>query len=311
MGTKGLVGAALAAWVVAGCGVSETQGTDSSSLKTVKANVVHENGVVLNGINPNGTLLNKVLVSVQYDSARIPGTGRPLEQVWLMGSEFHGLRNQQELSGQDFRQARFFGDLDDGSRVALRIDSVTQGTGTDSDVWSYRVSYQEPQDGQWYPLCKTLDGTVSDAIALEGQWNYGQGVTGGGSKVYSSTSFTFACDGYALAKCVRFGYKPWDSVNGVSLADYHQSCTRLLRADFCGDGTPHTVNGNLVNIYDSASVQTDAENWGAEAEWNANGASCFTSHNRSTTPIQCADGRLVNSCGQGFSSNTLLISETP
>ncbi len=219
--------------------------------------------------------------------------------------------DQQELFGQDFMGMHFLGDLDDGAQVALRIDGITQGSGADQDVWSYSVSYQEPQDGQWYPLCRTLDGTVSEAIALDGTWNYSQGVVGGGSKVPSTTAFTFACDGYALAKCVRFGYAPWRSVNRVSLEDYHQACTRLLRADFCGDGTPHTVNGNLVNIYDALNVQVDTESWGAEAEWNSDGARCFTSHNRSTTPIQCADGRMVDTCGQSFSPGTRIISETP
>jgi hypothetical protein len=321
MGAKGLVGAALAAWVVVGCGVAETQEPGTSSLETAKAAVVVANGIQLNGINPNGinpnginpngVLVNRTLLAVRYDGARIPGTAAPLEQLWIEGSELHGLMDQQELSGQDLQQVHLFADLDNGVQVALRIDNVTQGTGADQDVWSYRVSYQEPEDGQWYPLCKTLDGTDSDAIALDALWNYDQGVAGGGSKIHSTTGFTFACDGYALAKCVRFGYAPWRSVNGVSLEDYHQSCTRLLRADYCGDGTPHTVNGNMVNIYDSASVQTDAASWQPEALWNTQGASCFTDHNRSTEPFQCADGRTVSACDPIFSSNTLIISETP
>jgi hypothetical protein len=58
-------------------------------------------------------------------------------------------------------------------------------------------------------------------------------------------------------------------------------------------------------------VQTDTQTWQAEAEWTAAGATCFTSHNRSSTQIQCADGRLLNSCAQDFSAGTLLISETP
>jgi hypothetical protein len=315
MGAKGLVGAALAAWVLVGCGVAETQEPGTFSLETVKKPMVQSNGVQLNGINPNGinpngVFMNHMLVSVRYDGAKQPGTA-PFSQTWIQGSELHGLMDTQELSGPDLLQTSFLADLDDGSQVTLRIDNVTQGSGADQDVWSYRVSYQEPSDGQWYPLCKTLDGTVSDAIALDAVWNYGQGVAGGGSKIHSTTGFTFACDGYALAKCVRFGYAPWRSVNGVSLEDYHQTCTRLLRADFCGDGTPHTQNGNLVNIYDSVDVQTDAASWAPEALWNANGASCFTDHNRSTTPVQCADGRTVSTCEPTFSSSTLIISETP
>jgi hypothetical protein len=187
---------------------------------------------------------------------------------------------------------------------------VVAGTGAQQDVWDYRVSYQDPNDGLWYPICKNADGTAANAIPLEGRWDYRQGVAGGGSKIDDMTTFTFACEGAALAKCVHFGYKPWESVNGVSLADYHQTCTRMIRADFCGNGTSYTVNGNWVNLYDSVSVQLDTETWGKEAQWNAQGATCFTSHTRATTAISCGE-KLVPSCGESFSSNTLLISEVP
>jgi len=311
MGARHMLGAALAAWVMVGCGTAEPEATLSPSLESATAEVRRANGPVLNGINPNGTLLNRMLVSVRYDGALREGMSTPLEEVWLEGSTFHGLMGAEELSGLDFQQMRFVGDLEDGTTVTLRIDSVQPGTGTEQDIWSYRVSYQEPTDGQWYPLCKAADGTPADAIPLEGLWDYRQGVAGGGSKIHDTTTFTFACEGAVLAKCVRYGYPPWRSVNGVSLADHHQACTRLLRADFCGDGTPHTVEGNMVNLYDTLNVQVDTENWAAEAEWTPTGAQCFTSQTRSTTPIQCADGRLVSTCGTSFSSGVLFISETP
>jgi hypothetical protein len=109
---------------------------------------------------------------------------------------------------------------------------------------------------------------------------------------------------------VRFGYAPWRSVNGVSLEQHHQACTRMVRADFCGNGTSYTVDGNWVNIYDSLSVQLDTEAWVPEAEWTAGGATCFTSQTRATTPIACGE-KLVPSCATSFSNKALLISETP
>ncbi|MBN1207824.1 MAG: hypothetical protein JXB05_23370 [Myxococcaceae bacterium] len=269
------------------------------------------NGRNLNGRNLNGPLLNRTIVSVRYDGARREGMSTPLEETWLEGSVFHGLLDMEELSGIDFQQVRFIGNLDDGTTVPLRIEGVTPGTGAEQDVWSYRVTYQEPATGQWQPICVAADGTALDAIPLEGSWDYREGVAGGGAKDYDTTHFTFACEGAALAKCVRFGYAPWRSVNGQSLADHHQACTRLLRGDFCGDGTPHTVDGNLVNLYDAVSVQVDTESWSAEAEWTPEGASCFTSQNRSTTQIACADGRLVSTCAASFSPGTLIISEIP
>jgi hypothetical protein len=310
MGAKHVVGAALAAWVVVGCGMAEPQEL-SPSIGTAASELAVDNGRNLNGRNLNGTLLNRSIVSVRYDGARREGMSIPLTETWLEGSVFHGLVDTEELSGMDFQQVRFIANLDDGSTVTLRIEGVTPGVGAQQDVWSYQVTYRDPATGQWNPICTAADGKAVDAIPLEYRWNYGQGVAGGGAKIYDTTSFTFACKGAALAKCVEFGYAPWRSVNGESLEGYHQACTRMLRGDFCGDGTPHTVDGNLVNLYDAASVQVDTESWLAEAEWTTQGATCFTSNTRAPAPFQCANGRQMDACGSSFSPGTLLISEIP
>jgi len=49
---------------------------------------------------------------------------------------------------------------------------------------------------------------------------------------------------------MRSGYKPWKVVNGQSLWAYHQACTRMMRADYCGDGRPHTREGTPIYIDD-------------------------------------------------------------
>jgi len=322
MGSKHMVGAVVSAWVmVVGCGPSEPEFASTQALESVSAelsatngsnlNGSNLNGSNLNGSNLNGPLLNRKLVSVSYAGARREGMSATMDEVWLEGSQLYALMGGEELSGTDFQQMRMTGNLDNGATVALRVDNVFPGHEADADVWSYRVSFQDPANGQWYPLCSKPGGGATNAIALEGRWNYSQGVAGGGAKVYDTASFTFACEGAALAKCVRFGYAPWRSVNGESLADHHQACTRMVRADFCGDGTSYTTDGNWVNLYDSLSVQTDTENWSKEAAWDTSGAQCFTSQTRATAPIQCASGRLVETCGASFTPGTLIISETP
>jgi hypothetical protein len=307
--------------VVVGCGTSESEGVTSPELESVEAqlsaangsnlNGSNLNGSNLNGSNLNGKELNRRLVSVNYAGARRVGMSTPLDEVWVEGSQLQGLLGAEELSGTDFQQMLFTGNLENGSTVTLRVDNVYEGSGADQDVWSYRVSYKDAADGQWYPLCTKPGGAPTNAIALEHRWDYRQGVAGGGSKVYDTTAFTFACEGAALAKCVRFGYAPWRSVNGQSLADHHQACTRMVRADFCGDGTSYTQDGNWVNLYDSLSLQVDTELWSREAAWNTSGAQCFTSNTRATSPIHCASGRQVETCGTLFTPGTLIISETP
>jgi hypothetical protein len=315
MGARLAVVAAMVAGGMVGCGSTDPVEAQAPALRTsvaaaVAANGREINGREINGREINGTQLGSRLVSVRYDSAQREGMSTPLSEVWLEGAVFHGLLGNEELSGMDFQQMRFTGSLEDGTTLTLRVDGITPGTSAAPDVWSYRVSYQHTEDGQWYPICTNADGSPAHAIALENVWDYHEGVPGGGNKIYDAAAFTFACEGAALAKCVSFGYAPWRSVNGVSLEAHHQACTRMARADFCGNGTPYTVDGNWVNLYDALNVQTDTETWVPEAEWTSEGAGCFTSQTRATTPIQCGE-RLLPSCGTSFAPKTLLISETP
>jgi hypothetical protein len=318
---------AATALVLTGCG--EVPPTPSSP-QTVRQALSTPNGSNLNGSNLNGSNLNgsnlngsnlnsealgQTLVSVAYAGALREGlSGNKLDAVWLEGTVFHGTQGQQTFSGLDFNQARFQGTLGSGARVWLRVDAMTPHTGPDGDLWTYRVSYQEPRDGLWYPVCKGEGGTALDAIPVAGRWDYRHGLPGeGGRKIDDPAAFTFGCEGAAIAKCVRWGYKPWASVQGVSLAAHHQTCTRLVRADFCGDGTSHTVTGQWVNLYDTVGIQADTEDWYMEAEWDANGARCFSPHNRSHEHVSCYDARKESSCGQPghFSTGTLVMTETP
>jgi hypothetical protein len=209
---------------------------------------VYDNGTSLNGTSLNGTSLN--------------GTS-------LNGTSLNGT----SLNGTDLLGSIWSGELSNGAAISLRLDSLTQLDGANSDVSAYGVSYET--QGGWQPLCG-LDpqGQPALAIPLSGTWNYEQGVAGGGSFTPSASAFTFACRGTAIAKCVELGYKPWQNVasTSTSLQDHHVACTRALRADYCGDGTPHTVNGTTVNLYDNVGVQADTESWNVEAEWTPAGA---------------------------------------
>jgi hypothetical protein len=300
---------------------------NGSNLNGSNLNGSNLNGSNLNGSNLNGSDLAGMLVSVDFAGAWLGGQVQTtwlgqqavaqqpaLEGVWLEGSTFHGWYDGQPISGQDFVQAHFLGNLGDGSQVELRVEGMTQGVGANADVWTYQVSYFAPADGQWHPICRNASGQPAAAIAVQGSWDYRQGLPGVGGRKYEDPSvFTFACEGAAIAKCIHFGYKPWASVGGVSLAEHHQACTRLIRADYCGDGTSHTVNGQWVNLYDAVGVQQDTETWGTEAEWSAEGAVCFTNHNRSQVPVSCPNTPAQAQCGtaEALSTGTLLRSETP
>jgi ADYC domain len=260
----------------------------------VSPNGVSPNGVSPNGVSPNGVSLNGVSpngVSPNGTPLGIAGTGAPLSGAELVGSTWTGL-------------------LSNGATVALRIDAAAQLTGGNADLWSYRMSVSA--DGTWRPLCVDTTGTPSFAESVPGTWNLAQGVPGGGSYLPSADDFTLACRGSAIAKCVELGYKPWTGHEAEL-----ETCVRALRGDYCGDGTPYTVDGTLVNLFDAEGIQTDDVDWEPEAEWTPEGARCI-SKKKQTRFDQVAHQRpscfpdalaSEKSCGTGFTAGALIITE--
>ena len=112
----------------------------------------------------------------------------------------------------------------------------------------------------------------------------------------------FACTSGALGKCVRFGYAPWGDDVAKSL-DLYNACIRMTRADYCGDGTATTKDGQRIDIYDDGGVQRP-ENEPAmdfEAGWTAQGAACVrhvrVKENISLTALAAQCPRLAKRLG--------------
>ena len=304
-----LVTVSFVAIALLGC---EPPGSEGGVL--LRTGLTVQNGNALNGNALNGRDLSHTLISVSFAGAmRGSAPGDRLDSTWLVGTELWGNQATSTFRGLDFDQARFAGTSGDGRPVDVSIAGVRPPDAGD-DVWHYLVRYYDPQDAAWYPVCVRDDGTPLEAIPVEGRWNYQFGTEGGGAKISDGTVFTFACEEAAIAKCIHMGYKPWaTAADGTSLAAHHQACTRMVRADYCGDGTSYTVDGQWVNVYDAAGVQADTEDWLFEAEWDEGGARCFSPHNRYHANVPCHRERTESRCGQleHFASGTLLMTETP
>jgi hypothetical protein len=140
-------------------------------------------------------------------------------------------------------------------------------------------------------------------------------VAGGGAYTASSTAFTFACRAKTIAKCVELGYKPT-----LGRTPQLVSCVRMLRGDYCGNGTAATVDGSQINVYDGIGVRADTMAWDIEAEWTANGAACISTKSETRFAVNntgiptCISNKTVrasSTCGlRGFTS-AVLINEIP
>lgn len=80
--------------------------------------------------------------------------------------------------------------------------------------------------------------------------------------------------GYGTTTCYILG----GTIHCNTTPSYEvQSCTRMVTADYCGDGTPHTITGRPIEVYDnfSPNVNDVSANPVAdyfEAEWTPDGA---------------------------------------
>jgi len=231
-------------------------------------NGLHVNGLHVNGLHVNGTSLNGLHVN-----------GTKLE-----GTVFSGTVDGKPVSGNAFSGAIMTATIEGHlGTLQVRIDEVSPSS--DPDINLYGVSVLPRGSTGWQPLCTDLNGDAVKAIPLRGYWDESQGTPTGGDHFDSPNEITFACTGYTLAKCVEIGYKPWKTTvecsspgvcHSIPLSYHHQACTRMLRADYCGDGTPTTRDGTLVDIADSVGLESPEApaSWVFEAEWGAEGAAC-------------------------------------
>lgn len=173
------------------------------------------------------------------------------------------------LKGKDLKGAQLNAVDEQGRKLNFEIKDVElDPKDPEKETYLYTVFYLDSVDSQWKNLCTPDAENVAKAIPLTGSWDET------GKHTESSIIMTFGCTSGVLAKCVRFGYKPWKTVQGKSLRDYHQACTRMARADYCGNGKSHTREGTPIDIYDVLNIQKKTPNTGMvfEAAWSPDGA---------------------------------------
>jgi hypothetical protein len=220
-----------------------------------------------------GQEMSTVLASVQLRGAQLDG--KALKDVRLEGGRLvMPSRAPGQLVG-----AIFQGKASDGQLMEVAVCDAEPTPEDPSQVW-YRIQVWNAVSGTWDSPC-IATGRVPHprALAVPGVWDER------GARQEVTGSFTFACENGAIAKCADWGYKPWAKKEGRSLADLHQACTRMARADYCGDGRSHTREDNGIDVYDSLKVMTrttessaawDVSRASFEAAWSPDGAACLS-----------------------------------
>jgi hypothetical protein len=255
--------------------------------------------------NPQGTMLwgsrrgwdtekvaeerSSVLVSVALEPVRPSDSG--VKALQLQGGQLVASPAGKKVAGTVLQ-----GTASDGKPVEVAICSAEPSPEDSELVW-YRIEAWNPVAQDWENPCVAVGRTPNPrALAVRGVWD----ATGARQDVPGR--FTFACENGAITKCIRWGYKPWASRGGKPLTELHQACTRMARADYCGDGRSHTHEDTTIDMYDQlgllapsteVSADWDPARGSFEAAWGPDGATCL-SHTR--------DGRAVEAVLQGCPS---------
>jgi len=214
----------------------------------------------------SGPMLNWVkLKQAQLDNA-------PLKGLRLDGGTLRTpTRSPEKLVG-----AVLQGVDGNGQPVDVAVCGATPAE-DDPKTVSYQIKVWNSKSGTWQnPCTPTYEVQSPQVLAVRGVWD------DSGARRKDYDRFTFACETGVIGKCILAGYKPWGKKGRYSLEDLHQACTRMMRADYCGDGRSHTRPGTTVEIQDDAGVLLATKGLSErdapfEAVWTPNGAWCMAS----------------------------------
>jgi hypothetical protein len=172
----------------------------------------------------------------------------------------------------------------------VRLDEIlTDSRDPNHDVLLYKAAVVDGETPK--ELCDPDPDGNRWMFPLKGQWN-------SEGQLISHSGFTLTCSAGAQGKCVRFGYKPWETLpDGTDMAEYHRACIKMVRADYCGDHAT-TRTGMKIDLYDDRSIEREAESAGTdelsfEAAWSSAGALCVA-HTR--VPEKMTLDGLQSSC---------------
>jgi hypothetical protein len=233
---------------------------------------------------PNGTLLWGSYRKVAGDGTSTVMAAFDLNRIRLGGAVLKGVRLADgKLMAPPHIAKGLFGAILQGADSTGQPVEVAlcnaQPDAEDASITWYRIEMWNSESASWKNPCIATARVASPrALAVQGVWD----ATGAHQDV--PNQFTFACENGAIAKCIDWGYKPWAKKDGRLLKDLHQACTRMARADYCGNGRSHTREDSPIDMYDGlevlartrvATAAWDPERASFEAAWDPEGASCL------------------------------------
>ncbi|GEM_PF-1208691 len=157
---------------------------------------------------------------------------------------------------------------DAGGAPRLRIQSVVNDGAR--GVTLHEVESLDAS-GTWNNVCEPDRDGRRLALFVEGY------DLPDGRQVREPGRVSMTCTAGVQGKCLRAGYFPWDDSRGPGTGvELYQTCTRMFRADYCGNGVGWTRNGMAIDLFDVHAIQKPEEpaTLPFEAAWGPAGALC-------------------------------------
>jgi len=279
---------AVLAAILGGCLAEATPAADPSDSTLTKAQTslfaqgmrmqgmrmqgIRMQGMTMQGIRLSGATLSNKEWQLQVSKGEVVASSAG--SAALRGSSLVGMHVFADV--HNLAVAPPLADVAEYRITAIQSEDVTYDPTLTGNTYLYTLEQYVPETGTWALACPTDTDGRSAAIALSAVWD------DSGARIESTAQFTFGCTIGVIAKCYRWGYRPWLPGYG-DLASVHETCTRMARADYCGNGTPHTQDGTLINIWDTLpppgpiqSNEGKVKGMKFEAGWDAGGAVCLS-----------------------------------
>lgn len=181
----------------------------------------------------------------------------------------------------------------------------------------YQLEYQVVGDPEGQPICP---------VAPDGShWAYLVGDVfvdvDDGTIDADPGALLIACTTGALGKAITWGFAPWvlppDPDASIDLGTaspnlpLYQTGVRVVRADYCGDGDSHTVDGVEIQLHNELAGQTfDFPQGADEGLFGPDGALCVDhQRNPHAPPLTCVDpcNDIIDTQGPTFQTWTKLV----
>ncbi|MCA9712258.1 MAG: hypothetical protein KDK70_40855 [Myxococcales bacterium] len=187
-----------------------------------------------------------------------------------------------EADGELYEGAAVVGSrwwLDDAHSHHVTIAEVSE----QGQAFGYQLEHRHGRADATEPVCKPdIDGDhwaylVEDVLVD----------ISSGTITAQSGPVLVACASGALGKAITWGFSPWSDGAPASLALY-QTGVRTVRADYCGDGSPHTQDGVLIQVFNELAGQSFvAPGQSTEAVFGPDGALCVSTPRNEGADFEC------------------------